>query len=110
MPRGATLALALPIADRLSAPLELTAAAVALTGIIGCNFVQVLMTAFGANDPISRGLTAAATAHGLGTAAMAVKEPEALPFAALSYALCGVSATVLVCFPPFRDLILAITG
>jgi len=110
VPRGATLALALPIAERLGASSQLTAAAVALTGLIGCNFVQVLMTAFGATDPISRGLAAAATAHGLGTAAMAAREPEALPFAALSYALCGVSASVLACIPLFRDALLWLTG
>ncbi|KAG7670321.1 hypothetical protein Ndes2526B_g00065 [Nannochloris sp. 'desiccata'] len=110
VPRGATLALALPISERLGASSELTAAAVALTGIIGCNFVQVLMTAFGAVDPISRGLAAAATAHGLGTAAMAAREPEGLPFAALSYALCGVSASVLACIPLFRNALLWLTG
>lgn len=110
VPRAATLALALPIADRLGASPQLTAAAVGLTGIIGCNFVQSLMTAFGAKDPISRGLAAAAAAHGLGTAAMAANEPGALPFAALSYALCGVSASLLVCIPLFRDILLAITG
>jgi putative effector of murein hydrolase len=110
VPRGATLALALPIAERLGASGQLTAAAVALTGLIGCNFVQRLMTAFGATDPISRGLAAAATAHGLGTAAMAAREPEGLPFAALSYALCGVSASVLACIPLFKDALLWLTG
>ena len=39
---------------------------------------------------------------------MAGKEPEA--FAALSHALCDVTATVLVCFPSFGDMILAIPG
>jgi putative effector of murein hydrolase len=110
VPRGATLALALPIAERLGASSQLTAAAVALTGLIGCNFVQALMTAFGATDPISRGLTAAATAHGLGTAAMVAREPEGLPFAALSYALCGVSASILACIPPFRSILLWLTS
>jgi putative effector of murein hydrolase len=110
VPRAATLALALPIAERLGASTQLTAAAVALTGLIGCNFVQILMTAFGAVDPISRGLAAAATAHGLGTAAMAARESEGLPFAALSYALCGVSASILACIPLFRDALLWLTG
>ena len=110
IPRGATLALALPIADRLGAPPEITAAAVALTGIIGCNFIQLLLTMFGARDPISRGLAAAATAHGLGTAAMAAREPDALPFAALSYALCGISATVLANIPWFSSLLLHLTS
>lgn len=110
VPRGATLALALPIAEQLGASTQLTAAAVALTGTIGGNFVQVLLTTFGARDPISRGLAAAATAHGLGTAALAAREPEALPFAALSYALCGVAASVLAYIPFIRDALLWITG
>lgn len=110
VPRAATLALALPIADRLGAPPQLTAAAVALTGIVGGNFIRALLQLYGARDPLTRGLTAAATAHGLGTAAMAAGEPEALPFAALAYALCGVSASLLAAAPPFRALLLAVTG
>lgn len=110
VPRGSTLALAIPIAERLAAPTQLTAAAVALTGILGGNFIQFLMTLYKFNDPISRGLTAAATAHGLGTAAMAAKEPEGLPYAALSYALSGIFASVFASLPWFRSIILWLTG
>ena len=46
----------------------------------------------------------------MAAAVLAAREPEALPYCALAYALCGVAATVLVAVPPFRDLILAITG
>jgi len=111
VPRGATLALALPVAERIGAPLPITAAAVALTGLLGGNFIRPLMTeAYRLKDPISRGLSAAATAHGIGTAAMAAQEPEALPFAALAYVLCGIFATALSLLPPWRSLLLAITG
>ena len=61
-------------------------------------------------DPIARGLAAAATAHGLGTAALAGKEPEALPYCALSYAMCGIVATVLASVPLIRTGLEAITG
>jgi putative effector of murein hydrolase len=40
------MALALPIANQLGAPQPITAAAVVLTGIIGANFVQLLLNAF----------------------------------------------------------------
>jgi putative effector of murein hydrolase len=109
VPRGATLALALPVARELGGPEHLTAAGVALTGILGGNFVQLLLNGFGARDPVSRGLTAAATAHGLGVAAMAAREPESLPFAALSYALCGISTSILIYVPYVKPLLMWLT-
>jgi putative effector of murein hydrolase len=109
VPRGATLALALPIAARLGAQPDVTAAAVSLTALFGAAGVLPLLDAFGFADPLTRGLTAAVTAHGLG-AAVAAREPAALPFAALSYALCGISATLLASVPPFAALLLRCTG
>jgi putative effector of murein hydrolase len=53
-PRSITLALALPIADRLDAPPSITAAAVALTGIVGANLVLWMMGALQLKDPIAR--------------------------------------------------------
>ncbi len=35
---------------------------------------------------------------------------QALPFAALAYALAGIMATLLCALPPVRWLLLAITG
>ena len=52
----------------------------------------------------------AGSAHGLGTAALAAKEPEALPFCALAYALIGIESTVLVSIPAVQAALLAITG
>lgn len=82
-PRSVTVALALPIAAQLDAPAPITAAAVVMTGLLGANFAQTLLTRFGFNDPIARGLATAGAAHGLGTAALSSKEPNALPFCAL---------------------------
>ena len=68
------------------------------------------MNAFGIKDTISRGLSIAASAHGLGTASLTSKEPEALPFCALSYSMCGILATILASTPAIRTAILAIVG
>lgn len=109
-PTAVTMALALPIAAQLDAPQPITAAAVALTGIAGSALVLPLLNAARFRDPIARGLAAAAAAHGLGTAALAAKEPEALPYCALAYAACGVLASLLAALPPLRALLLAIAG
>ena len=78
------MALALPIAEQLDAPLAITAAAVALTGTAGSLVVRPLLDAARFKDPIARGLAAAAAAHGFGTAALSAREPETLPYCALS--------------------------
>ena len=110
VPRSVTMALALPMAQQLGASQSIAAAAVGLTGLIGANVVRPLLDVFGFSDPIVRGLTAAASAAGLGTAALAAHEPEALPYCALSYALCGIFGTVLTALPAVQRLVAAITG
>lgn len=110
VPRSVTVALALPIAATLGAPASIAAAGVVLTGLLGANFAQALLTAAGYTDPIARGLATAGAAHGLGTAALARSEPEALPFCALGYALIGVAASVLAALPPVTAALLALTG
>ena len=57
-----------------------------------------------------RGVATAASAHGLGTAALGSKEPEALPVAALTFALMGIAATVLCAIPGFRYLLVLLAG
>ena len=111
-PRSVTVALALPIAALLGAANDasVTASTVVLTGLIGANFAQPLLTALGFRDPIVRGLATAASAHGLGTAALAAKEPEALPVAALAYATMGIISSLLVALPQFRALIAMLAG
>lgn len=110
IPRSVTVALALPIASQLDAPLSITAAAVLLQGIIGANFGPNLMTQAGIKDTIARGLAAAATAGGLGTASLTAKEPEALPFCALSYSLIGIISTLIAAIPAVRQSLVAIVG
>jgi len=111
-PRSVTVALALPIAALLGsgADASVTAATVVLTGLIGANFAQPLLTALRFRDPVVRGLSTAASAHGLGTAALAAKEPEALPVAALAYATMGIVSSLLVAVPQFRALLAAVAG
>ena len=111
-PRSVTVALALPIGDLLGAGdlSSVTAGAVVITGLIGANFCQRLLDAFGFKDPIVRGMSTAASAHGLGTAALAAKEPDALPFCALAYALIGISASVLAALPPVQTALIALAG
>eukprot|EP01023_Acetabularia_acetabulum_P003191 TRINITY_DN11348_c0_g2_i5.p2 TRINITY_DN11348_c0_g2~~TRINITY_DN11348_c0_g2_i5.p2 ORF type:complete len:312 (+),score=70.85 TRINITY_DN11348_c0_g2_i5:372-1307(+) len=111
VPRSVTVALALPIAQQLQATeLSITASAVVLTGLIGANFAQTLLDLFGFKDPIVRGLSTAGSAHGLGTAALAAKEPEALPFCALAYALIGILSTLLASLPFIAAALIKITG
>lgn len=110
IPRSVTVALALPIATQLDAPLSITAAAVLLQGLLGANFGPNLMSAVGIKDTIARGLAAAGTAGGLGTSSLTSKEPEALPFCALSYSLVGILSTFLAATPMVRNALLGIVG
>ena len=68
-------------------------------GLVGANFVQLLLDRFRFTDPIARGLGTAGSSHGLGTAALSSKEPEALPYCVVAYALIGIYST-LVCSIP----------
>ena len=113
-PRSVTVALALPIAAQLGAPAELMpvcAASVVLTGLLGAALAQKLLDAAGhKDDPITRGLSTAGSAHGLGTAALAAGEPESLPFCALAYGLIGVAANAWCAVPAVRGLLRSIAG
>lgn len=68
------------------------------------------MTAVGINDTIARGLAAASTAGGLGTASLTSREPEALPFCALAYSMVGIMSTVLAAIPAVRNLLISIVS
>lgn len=111
VPRSVTVALALPIATQLGATqLSVTATAVMLTGLLGASCAQILLDKLGYKDPIVRGMATAGSSHGLGTAALAAKEPEALPYCALAYAVIGILATVFASLPPVRAALIAICG
>ncbi|KAG0559925.1 hypothetical protein KC19_10G139600 [Ceratodon purpureus] len=111
IPHCVTVALALPIASLLEGnnP-SVTAAVVVTTGLIGANFAEIVMNKFGLKDPIARGMATASSAHGLGTAALARNEPEALPYCAIAYALTGIISTVLCTLPPVRTSLIMIAG
>lgn len=111
LPRCITVALALSIVSLFEATNpSLTAAVVVLTGLVGANFAQTLLDKLGLDDPIARGMATASSAHGLGTAALSAKEPEALPFCAIAYALTGIFGSLLCSFPPVRQSLLLIVG
>jgi len=111
-PRAVTVALALPIAQQLEAAslAGVTAAAVCFEGLVGASFCQPLLDKLGFKDPIVRGMSTAGAAHGLGTASLAAKEPDALPFCALAYAVIGILATLISCIPFVRYALMAIAG
>ncbi|KAJ1296082.1 hypothetical protein BS78_01G271700 [Paspalum vaginatum] len=111
LPRCITVALALSIVSFFEGVnSSLTAAVVVLTGLIGANFVQAAMDKLGLNDPIARGLGTASSAHGLGTAALSAKEPEALPFCAIAYGLTGIFGSLICSVPAVRLSLISIAG
>uniref|UniRef100_A0A6V7QXR2 Plastidal glycolate/glycerate translocator 1, chloroplastic n=1 Tax=Ananas comosus var. bracteatus TaxID=296719 RepID=A0A6V7QXR2_ANACO len=111
LPRCITVALALSIVSFFEgANASLTAAAVVLTGLVGANFVQAVMDKLRLNDPIARGIATASSAHGLGTAALSAKEPEALPFCAIAYALTGIFGSLICSVPAVRQSLVLIAG
>ncbi|KAF7801473.1 plastidal glycolate/glycerate translocator 1, chloroplastic-like [Senna tora] len=111
LPRCITVALALSIVSLFEvANSSITAAAVVLTGLVGANFVQATLDKIRLRDPIARGIATASSAHGLGTAALSAKEPEALPFCAIAYALNGIFGSVLCSIPLVRQSLLAVVG
>ncbi|WCJ29044.1 Plastidal glycolate/glycerate translocator 1 chloroplastic [Euphorbia peplus] len=111
LPRCITVALALSITSLFEGTnASLTAAVVVVTGLVGANFVQATLNILGFRDPIARGIATASSAHGLGTAALSAKEPEALPFCAIAYALTGIFGSLLCSVPVVRQSLLAIVG
>ncbi|XP_045829369.1 plastidal glycolate/glycerate translocator 1, chloroplastic isoform X1 [Trifolium pratense] len=111
LPRCITVALALSIVSLFDgANPSLTAAVVVVTGLVGANFVQATLDKLRFSDPIARGIATASSAHGLGTAALSAKEPEALPFCAIAYALNGIFGSLLCSVPIVRESLLAIVG
>ncbi|XP_021273890.1 plastidal glycolate/glycerate translocator 1, chloroplastic [Herrania umbratica] len=111
LPRCITVALALSIVSLFEgANSSLTAAAVVVTGLIGANFVQAMLDKLRFRDPIARGIATASSAHGLGTAALSAKEPEALPFCAIAYGLTGIFGSLFCSVPAIRQSLLAVIG
>ncbi|KAJ8426757.1 hypothetical protein Cgig2_029426 [Carnegiea gigantea] len=111
LPRCITVALALSIVSFFEgANTSVTAAVVVLTGLVGANFVQFVLDKLRVRDPIARGIATASSAHGLGTAALSAREPEALPFCAIAYALTGIVGSLICSVPAVRQSLLAVIG
>ncbi|KAG0550008.1 hypothetical protein BDA96_01G303100 [Sorghum bicolor] len=111
LPRCITLALALSIVSFFEGVnSSVTAVVVVLTGLLGANFVLAAMEKLRLNDPISRGIATAASAQGLGTAALSAKEPEALPFCAISYSFTGIFGSLICSIPAVRQSLIFIAG
>lgn len=107
IPRTITAPLAVAIAELLGANVGLAASVVALTGLLGANIGATMLTAAKVKDPVVRGLSVGASAHGLGTAALS-DEGAAFPFSALAMTLVGIFSTVLIAYAPFRALLIRV--
>lgn len=110
IPRCVTVALALPIASQLDAPLAIAAASVLINCLLCANFGITILNALGVKDTIARGLAMAGVGGGFGTAALTSKEPEAMPFCALAYSMVGIFCTFAATTPFIRAALIGITG
>lgn len=108
--RQLTSPLAIACADLLKADVSLAVTLVVLTGLVGSNFGAAMMNKLSITNPVTRGLSMGASAHGLGTAALASDEPEAGAFSAISMALTGTISTIIVACPPLRAALRQIAG
>jgi putative effector of murein hydrolase len=110
--RSITVPLALPITEAMGGIASVTAVLVCATGLLGAALGQAFMTAMGheKNDEILRGVAQAASAHGLGTSALAESEPEALPFAAVTIAAMGTISNLLLMVPAIKGALVALLG
>ena len=108
--RQLTSPLAMACAGMLGADVPLAVSMVVITGLLGANFGAALMTKFGVVSPVTRGLAMGASAHGLGTGALAASEPEAFAFSAISMALTGTISTIIVSVTPLRDALIKLAG
>ena len=86
---------------------------VVVTGLIGANIGQSLMSSLksnGGEEAIPRGIAMGSAAHGLGTAALSTGEKDSQPlaFSAISMALTGIFTTVLSSIPPIKKMLVKI--
>ena len=103
--RQVTAPLAIAIAGMIGADPSLAATIVVLTGLLIANFGASLLDSVGIRSPVARGLAMGGAGHGLGTAALGGKEPEAFPFAAIAMVLNATLSTILLSFPVVRKLV-----
>lgn len=71
-----------------------------LTGVLGSNLNRWLLSLARFNDPVARALAVSSSSHGLGSAALAAKDEDLLPFAQVAYTLTALFA-LGACSTPF---------
>ena len=102
--RSVTAPLAVVVSDMLGGSVGITAAVVVMTGISVASFGQQLLDLVGIKDPVARGMGQGAAGQSLGTAAMS-SEPEAFPFAAMTFVFMAVVTTCITTIPFMKDLL-----
>ena len=105
--RCITTPLALAGSRLTGADPSLSAFAVVITGILGASFGESLLEAVGVKDPVSVGLAVGASAHGLGTAAVAY-DPVKFAAAVVSMTLTGLWTVTLLSSKPIREKLVRI--
>ncbi|XP_002960739.2 plastidal glycolate/glycerate translocator 1, chloroplastic [Selaginella moellendorffii] len=105
-PSNVTFAFALPVGNLLQANPSLVVSCCVLTGILGANLSRpLLLKATKSDDPVVRGLSAACSSHGYGSASVAAGEPDLLPLCAVAYILMGTFCSLLCSVPALGRII-----
>ncbi len=68
LPKSITTAIGMPLSQELGGMPAVTAAVIAITGIFGACFAQLLWKLFGIHDPVAKGLSIGTCSHAVGTA------------------------------------------
>jgi predicted murein hydrolase (TIGR00659 family) len=96
VPKSATAAIAMGIAEKIGGDPALTAVLTVLTGITGAIVVTPLMNALRLRNYAARGFAAGLTSHGIGTARAFQVDPLAGTFAGIALGLNGLLTALLV--------------
>jgi putative effector of murein hydrolase len=105
--RCITSPLALAGAQLTGADPSLSALIVIITGIIGASVGEAILKICGVDDPLSIGLSMGASAHGLGTAALA-HDPVKFSSAVVAMTLTGLWTVLILTFDPVKEKLLNI--
>jgi len=89
----------------ISADATLAIAMIVVTGFIGIVLAPPIFRLLRLKNPRARGLAMGASAHGLGTVAMATSDPDAFPYSALALVLVGTASSVFVQVPFIRTFL-----
>ncbi|HMO28356.1 LrgB family protein [Enterovirga sp.] len=95
-PKSVTAGIAMAISDSMGGVPSLTAAIVAVTGVVGAVVATPLMNALGIRDYVARGFAVGLSAHGIGTARAFTISSVAGVFAGIAMALNAVVTAFLV--------------